>query len=172
MLEFLDAHQAEFWIFVGFALLISEVLLLGLSTIILLFFASGALLTGLLMALGILPESWLAGIAAFGLLSAASTALLWRPLRRLQRGDAAPPEHDRTSDLIGYEFLLGDDIDRNTPSRVSYSGIDWTVRPDPSTPGEAIAANTRVRVTTVDVGVFWVTAADAKGRQRRRRRLF
>ncbi|MDZ7750424.1 MAG: NfeD family protein [Gammaproteobacteria bacterium] len=157
---YIDAHQAEFWIFVGFALVAIETLVLGLASGVLLFGAIGALLTGILMMAGVLPETWTAGIAGFGILAAVSTAVLWRPLMRLQHGRAAPGR-DRTSDLIGYEFTLPGDIDTTRPSSVSYSGITWEVRPDPELAAGAIPGGTRVRVAGVDAGVFWVVRARA-----------
>lgn len=159
---YIDAHQAEFWIFVGFALVAIETLVLGLASGVLLFGAIGALLTGLLMMAGVLPETWTAGIAGFGILAALSSAVLWRPLMRLQRG-RGPPERDRTSDLVGHEFTLAGDIDPTTPSSVSYSGISWEVRPDPELAAGAIPAGTRVRVSGVDAGVFYVVRSQGTG---------
>ena len=157
-LEYVDAHQAEFWVFTGFALLALEVLILGFTSGVLLFGAIGALLTGMLMMSGVLPETWTTGIAGFGILAAVSTAVLWRPLMRLQHHKASP-KRDRTSDLIGYEFMLADAIDSETESSVAYSGITWKVRPDPELAKDAIAAGTRVRVSGVDAGIFYVTRA-------------
>jgi len=157
-LEYVDAHQAEFWVFIGFALLALEVLILGVTSGFLLFGAIGALLTGILMMTGVLPENWTTGIAGFGILAAVSTAVLWRPLMRLQHNKVSP-KRDRTSDLIGYEFMLADGIDAETDSSVAYSGITWKVRPDPELAKDAIAAGTRVRVSGVDAGIFYVTRA-------------
>lgn len=154
-IAYIDGHQAEFWVFVGFALVAIETLMLGLASGVLLFGAIGALLTGLLMMAGVLPETWTAGIAGFGILAGISSAVLWKPLMRLQHGSATPAR-DRTSDLIGHEFTLAGDIDPTTPSRVSYSGITWEVRPDPDLAAGAIPAGTRVRVSGVDAGVFYV----------------
>jgi len=105
--------------------------------------------------LGVLPETWTAGIAGVGIGAAVSSLVLWKPLMRLQHGNQAP-ERDRTSDLIGHEFTLSGDIDHDTPSSVSYSGITWEVRPDRELAQGTIPAGTRVRVAGVDAGVFWV----------------
>lgn len=162
LIEYLDAHQAEFWVFVGFGLLVLELLILGLTSGLLMFGAIGALLTGILMMAGVLPENWTAGISGFGILAGVSAAVLWRPLLRLQRRNVAP-ERDRTSDLIGYEFILSDDIDASTASSIAYSGITWQVRPDPELAEEAMSAGTRVRVSGVDAGVFYVVRATTEG---------
>jgi membrane protein implicated in regulation of membrane protease activity len=158
LIEYVDAHQAEFWVFVGFALLALELLVLGLTSGVLLFGAVGALLTGILMMAGVLPENWATGISGFGILAAVSTAVLWRPLMRLQRRNVAP-KRDRTSDLIGYEFILSGDIDAATESSTAYSGITWKVRPDPELAEGSMAAGTRVRVSGVDAGIFYVVRA-------------
>ncbi|MGD8308287.1 MAG: NfeD family protein [Chromatiales bacterium] len=155
VIAYVDGHQAEFWMFVGFALLAVEALALGFTSGVLLFGSIGALVTGILMALGVLPETWTAGIAGFGIGAAVSSLVLWKPLLRLQHGSQAP-ERDRTSDLIGHEFILADTIDDTTRSTAAYSGITWEVRPDPELCRGGIEAGTRVRVSAVDAGVFYV----------------
>ena len=158
MVSYIQSHQAEFWVFVGFAMLALEAWALGFTSGVVLFGAIGALLTGVLMLVGVLPETWVAGIAGFGILSGASALVLWKPLMRLQH-DHEPPGRDRSSDLIGHEFILREPIDATTESTESYSGITWAVRPDRELGPEAIDAGTRVRVSGVDAGVFWVVPA-------------
>ena len=85
--------------------------------------------------------------------------MLWKPLKWLQ-GDKKPPTQDRTSDLIGYEFILRDRIGDSAESETRYSGVNWRVRLDPELNHGEIEAGSRVRVSGVDVGVFWVTRAD------------
>ena len=152
--EYLNQHQSEFWIVSGFAILILEITLLGLATGVLLFVGLGALATGLLMQFGILPETWLAGLSGFGISSGVITVLLWRPLKRLQGGKA--PRQDRSSDLIGLEFVLAQNIDKQMPGKTRYSGVDWRVEIAPDTDTLSIAAGQRVVVTSVDAGVFRV----------------
>ncbi len=153
--EYINTHQGEFWMFVGFALIVLELWVLGFTSGVALFGAVGALLTGLLMQLGVLPQTWLVGIAGFGLLSAVSAAVLWRPLMWLQR-DHKPPQRDLSSDLIGYRFQLGERIDGTTNSTTKYSGIAWQVQLDPAHGGIVLDAGSWVEVAAVDVGVFWV----------------
>ena len=158
LVAYIDGHQAQFWVFAGFALLALEAWALGFTSGVVLFGAIGALLTGVLMMAGVLPESWAAGIAGFGIGSALSAVVLWKPLMRLQHG-REPPARDRTSDLIGHELVLADDIDATRESSTHYSGVTWKVRPDPELSQGPIPAGTRVRVTGVDAGIFWVTRA-------------
>ena len=154
VIEYINQHQGEFWIAVGFAILILEVILLGLATGVLLFVGLGALATGLMMLMGILPETWLAGFASFGISSAVVTALLWRPLKHLQ--GARTPSEDRSSDLIGLEFVLAQNINKSTPGKTRYSGVDWRVEVAAEAGVESVATGQRVTVVSVDVGVFHV----------------
>ncbi len=154
IIEYINQHQGEFWIAFGFTLLIIEVVLLGMGTGILLFAGLGALVTGLMMLSGILPETWMAGFASLGISSVLVTALLWRPFKRLQ-GDRAPGQ-DRSSDLIGLEFVLMQDISVLETGETRYSGVNWRVEIAPEAKLKAIAAGQQVTVVSVDVGVFRV----------------
>ncbi|HNP26462.1 MAG TPA: NfeD family protein [Nitrosomonas sp.] len=161
LVEYLNQHQGQFWIACGFTILIFEVIFLGLATGVLLFAGLGALITGLMMQLGILPETWLAGLSSFGISSGIITILLWRPLKRLQGGKA--PAKDHSSDLIGLEFVLMQDINLQTAGKTRYSGIDWRVEISSETSIQAMAAGQKVTVTSVDVGVFRVRPSETPG---------
>lgn len=156
MIEYIDMHQPGFWIAAGFALLGAEVLLFGFTTIILLFAGIGALVTGLAMMVGVLPETWIAGVACFGISTGIAGAALWRPLKKLQ--DRSVPRRQQSSDLIGYEFLLEQDVTASSPGLHRYSGVDWRVEPDAGA-GGGLSAGQRVEVTSVDAGLFRVKAA-------------
>ncbi len=153
--NYINSHLAEFWITLGFVLLAVEALLLGFTTIVTLFAGLGALLTGLLMLVGLLPETWLAGIASCGISTGLLSAMLWKPLQRLQ--GSGPARKDSSSDLIGLQFTVDSAITRLKPGRTRYSGIDWKVEIDPESGIEEIAAGTRVTVTSVDVALFRVS---------------
>jgi len=155
MIDYINAHQSGFWIAAGFALLAAEVLLFGFTTIIFLFAGLGALVTGLAMMLGALPETWTAGIACFGISTGITSALLWNPLRRMQ--DSGSPPKQQSSDLIGYEFVLQQDVTTLQPGEHRYSGINWKVELDADA-GNSLSAGQRVMVTSVDAGVFRVRA--------------
>jgi len=154
LIDYLNQNQAQFWMVCGFVILILEVILLGLATGVLLFAGLGALLTGILMQMGFLPEDWLIGFASFGISSGIVTVLLWRPLKRLQ--GSRTPEKDRSSDLIGLEFVLSRDIDIQNPGKTRYSGIDWKVEVSSESGVQSIAAGALVTVAAVDVGIFRV----------------
>lgn len=156
IIDYINQHQGEFWIAFGFTILAIEVLFFAMTTIVLMFSGLGALMTGLMMLAGLLPETWLVGIAGFGINSAIITALLWKPLRHLQGKRA--PKRDQSSDLIGLEFILEQDVKMHVPGKIRYSGVDWRVEidPDPEVEIDVIAAGQRVIVSSVDVGIFRV----------------
>ena len=104
MIAYFQENQHAFWFTVGFVLLAIEIGFLGLASGIVLFSGVGALVTGLLLWLGWLPNNLLAGIASFGISSFVCAIVLWKPLLRMQ--NYKTPAKDNSSDLIGYEFTL------------------------------------------------------------------
>lgn len=153
IVDYIQNHQAEFWVVLGFILLSIEVST-GLVTGILLFASIGSIITGLLILVGILPETWEAGITSTAICSSIATLILWKPLKGLQ--DDNIPKKNTSSDLIGYEFTLEQDINQLTPGKTRYSGIEWKVEIDPDAGIESISASRRVKVSLVDVGKFYV----------------
>ncbi len=154
MVDYINAHMSGFWIALGFALLAAEVLLFGFTTIIFLFAGIGALISGLLMSAGLLPETWIAGTACFGIATGISSAILWKPLKNMQ--DRSTPARKPTSDFVGLEFVLMDDISSTAPGNYRYSGIDWTVEIDSRNETDTINKGERVSVVSVDVGLMRV----------------
>lgn len=153
IVDYIASHQAEFWLVVGFALLAAEVLT-GFTVGVFLFAGLGALVTGGLMSLGALPETWVAGIACTGISTGVITALLWKQLKKLQ-GDR-PIEKDNSSDLIGHTFVIDSDITMTKPGTTNYSGISWKVELDKDAGVDVIEAGKSVTVSSVEVGVFKV----------------
>lgn len=154
MIEYIQTHQAGFWIAIGFMLLAAEVLLFGFTTILFLFAGIGALITGLLMSAGMLAETWIVGVSSFGISTGVVSVLLWRPLRKMQ--DDNVPTQSHSSDLIGYEFVLKSDMSLVNTGDHRYSGVDWKVELDPSAEVDNLSAGQRVVVVSVDAGVFRV----------------
>ena len=157
MIEYIQAHQSGFWIAFGFLLLAAEALIFGFSTIIFLFAGIGALVTGLLMSAGILPETWIAGVAGCGITTGIASVLLWKPMSKLQDNNA--PKQSQTSDLIGYEFVLQHDISLVNIGNHRYSGVDWKIELDTTAGVDSLSAGQRVVVASVDAGIFRVKAA-------------
>jgi len=158
MIEYINSHLSGFWVAVGFLLLVLEALIFGFSTIVFLFAGIGALVTGLLMMGGILPETWVAGISAFGIATGAASAALWKPLRALQErgGEDTRPQ----SDLQGLEFRIEQPLRRGRPGSYRYSGIDWKLELDDRCGEDEIPAGSKVRVVSVAVGRFRVCPAE------------
>ncbi len=152
--EYINSHMSGFWIALGFSLLAAEVLLFGFTTIIFLFAGLGALISGLLMSAGIIPETWVAGTACFGIATGISSAILWKPLMAMQ--NKSVPKQKPSSDIIGLEFVLTKDISTTEPGSYRYSGIDWKVEIDGSSDVDTIAKGERVVVKTVEVGLLRV----------------
>lgn len=156
--DYINNHLAEFFVTIGFLLLIAEVST-GLVSGVFLFGGIGALLTGILMSLGVLPESWLFGLASSGILTGLSAALLWKPLSNLQKSKV--PEKDNSSDLVGLTFYVNSEITTQTPGVHHYSGIDWKVKLDSVSNGLTIQSGNEVEVTSVEVGTFFVSPKKA-----------
>lgn len=155
MIDYIDMHQSGFWIAAGFALLAAEVLLFGFTTIVFLFAGIGAIITGLAMMFGVLPETWTAGIACFGIATGIVSALLWKPLKNLQDNNVPIKQH--SSDFIGHEFVLQQEVTITNPGQHRYSGVDWTVELD-SSAGNRLSAGQKVAVSSIDAGVLRVKA--------------
>ncbi|PCI06637.1 MAG: hypothetical protein COB77_06440 [Gammaproteobacteria bacterium] len=154
MMDYINNHMSGFWIALGFAMLVAEVMLFGFTTIIFLFAGLGALTSGLLMSFGVIPETWIAGTACFGIATGVFGVVLWKPLKALQ--DKAAPPQKPTSDLVGLEFVLMDDISVMSAGSHRYSGIDWKVELDAGSKFDSLAKGKRVIVVSVDVGVMRV----------------
>jgi len=154
MIDYINAHQATFWFILGLAMLAIEVLAFGMASGVLLFAGIGAILTGALMGLGILPATWLAGIAGFAICSSASAVLLWKPLKRIQ--DNTVVSHKPTSDLVGHSFRLEQAISLTSPGKTRFSGIEWRVEIADDAGDEQIDAGEKVEVVSVDAGLFRV----------------
>ena len=157
MVEYFNENQHTFWFVLGFLLLAIEGLVLGLTTGVVLFSGIGALITGALFAFGVLPVSWISGIATFAVSSTAVTALLWKPLKNLQRDRGR--EEDKSSDLIGHSFRLATDIAKDKPGTTRFSGVEWRVELDETSAVDAIGSGERVEVSGVSAGVFRVKPA-------------
>lgn len=150
---YIQQHMAEFWFLVGVALLVLEITS-WLTSGVLLFNGIGAIVTAILLKVGILPDTWIASIASVGFCSAASALMLWKPLKRFQ--DGKPLTKDNSSDLIGYSFVLTEELTALQPGKTRYSGIDWKVILDKHSDKESIPAGQWVVVTSVDAGKMYV----------------
>jgi len=157
VIDYFNANPASFWFLVGFVLLAIEIVAFGFASGVLLFGSIGALITGALLWSGIVPDTWLTGVAVFTLTSMAVAVLLWKPLKSLQSSGKLGA--DRSSDLIGHEFRLLDTVSVTTPGTIRYSGVEWQVQLDADSAVEQLDKGSRVRVSRVSPGVFQVREA-------------
>jgi membrane protein implicated in regulation of membrane protease activity len=141
------------WLFIlGIGLLVIEIAFLGFATFVLFFVGLAMLVTGALMALGVLPEGINIAVIAVSLLSIAAAIVLWKPLKNIQ----SPTEEENIEvGFVGHQFQLDADIAPDQPGSYAYSGIVWVVVSD-----RAIAKATSVKVVQADVGQLTVVSVD------------
>ncbi len=137
-------------LFLGIALLLVDVVLLGFSTFVLFFVGVSLLLSAGLMMLGIVPSTWVAALWLNAILVPAIAALLWRPLKRLQEQKSSEPIHN---DFADHQFVLEGDVDLRGLTKHRYSGIEWSLKSE-----QLIPAGTTVEVERLEVGTLWIKA--------------
>ena len=141
--------MSQWLIFFGIALLIIEIAFFGFATFVLFFVGIAMLLTGGLIALGLLPELLNIAIISVSLLSIASALVLWKPLQKMQSPEN---EDDIEVGFVGHRFQLDSDITPDKPGSYTYSGIDWLIVSE-----APISKGTKVKVVRADVGRLTVT---------------
>lgn len=139
-------------LFLGIALLLVDVVLLGFSTFVLFFVGVSLLVSAGLMMLGVVPSTWVAALWLNALLVPAIAALLWRPLKRLQEQKSSEPIHN---DFADHQFVLDGDVDLRGLTKHRYSGIEWSLKSE-----QLISAGTTVEVERLEVGTLWIKAKD------------
>lgn len=148
---------AQLTIIIGLILLSVETLLLGLSTIVLLAVGIAAIIAGGLAWAGILPETFLSLVSTTGIGAGIITALLWKPLKRLQQNKVEA--NNVHSDFMGLTFILSATLSaQDAPVYVKHSGIQWQLLLDPKSHDQVIPAGSTVKVISVAVGKFTVQA--------------
>ncbi len=147
-MEFITQNLPQTLMVLGVLALIIEVVVLGLSTFIVLFFGLSLFITGLLMSMGILADSMTTALWSNTLITAAISILLWKPLKRMQNNVERKPVN---SDFAELTFVLNQDVTIEGLSTHQYSGISWQLKSK-----QPISAGTQVKVTKKEVGVMWV----------------
>jgi membrane protein implicated in regulation of membrane protease activity len=144
-------NLAESLLIFGILLLVIEVAVLGFSTFVLFFVGCAAVVTAVLLYVGIIPDTGLAAMFSMGLLTALSAVLLWKPLKNMQiQVDTTKAK----GDLVGHSFILVEDVAPGLTPEYHYSGIGWKLKAS-----EHLVAGTKVEVTQADVGVFHIKAS-------------
>ncbi|MEI8632710.1 NfeD family protein [Vibrio sp. PP-XX7] len=153
-MDFFTNNLAQSLFVVGLILLVIEVAVLGFSTFVLFFAGLAAIVTGVLLYLGIIPDSGLSAILSTGILTFIAAVILWRPLQRMQSNVSTKKAQ---GDLVGHRFILQEAVSPTQVGTYHYSGVDWKLIS--LTP---IEAGTRVEVTEAEVGAFHIKAVESE----------
>jgi len=151
-MEYFLAHLAQSFIVLGLILLAIEVLVLGFSTFVLFFIGIGAIATGALMALGIIPETFLNSLLVTAVISTVVALISWKPMKNMQ--NKVGSKHV-SNDMIGYQFILTEDLMIGQRVTHRYSGINWQVKAN-----ERLTAGTEVKIIALEVGLLTVSRVD------------
>jgi len=154
MVEYFTQHMDYFFYALAGICLLVDLSILGISGP-LLFIGVGSLMTGLFISIGFI-EHFRVALVIFAGFSAASAALLWKPLKQFQNKEVGP---ETTSDMVGRIIPASARITK-TDGRVYYSGVEWLARLDASS-DEPIEPETQVEITSVDGTIMMVKAARA-----------
>ncbi|MGK0370820.1 MAG: hypothetical protein ACJAW1_001061 [Glaciecola sp.] len=137
---------------IGIVLLIVEVAVLGFSTFFLLFAGLAAVITSILMWVGLIPETFVYSLVSVSAFTVLFAVLLWKPMVSMQK---SVDTTRATSDLVGYTFVLPEDIIVTAPIEnkpmYNFSGIQWRLESEAD-----IVKGSVVKVWQIDVGVLWV----------------
>lgn len=163
-MDFLSLGQI--FMILGFISLSLEIFLLGLGTVVLLFLGISLVLVGLIahyhdttvFSSMFGASDWIILSIIAVVMTAVLSYIFWKPLKKYQGRQTFNKEN--TSDFIGHTFSLPQDINKNGSNGASgdtvtyrFSGIDWQVVPDCTTP---MKQGTIVKVTRLSAGKMWV----------------
>lgn len=151
-MEYFLAHLAQSFIVLGLILLAIEVLVLGFSTFVLFFIGVGAIATGALIALGVIPETFLNSLLITAIISAAVALISWKPMKKMQNKVELKQVKN---DMVGHQFVLTEDLLIGQTVTHRYSGINWQVKAK-----EQLSAGTEVKIIGVEVGLLTVDRVD------------
>jgi membrane protein implicated in regulation of membrane protease activity len=146
---FSDHHDQFFYCLAGLSFVV-ELTVLGLGGP-LLFFAIASFITGILISIGLI-SGWEAEVFTLGILTAVTTALLWKPLKNFQNSGGGA---DTSSDMIGRTVPAGSEITA-TGGSIRYSGVDWNSRLSKDAVVESIAEGEQCVIASVDGNVMLV----------------
>jgi hypothetical protein len=145
-----NENLGESLFILGLILLSIEVLVLGFGTFVLFFVGLSAIFTAVLIFTESIPNTGLSALSTLAVSTCLSALLLWKSLKKFQ---SKVDDTRAVSDLVGYRFLLVDDVSLESKAIHHYSGIAWKLRSrDP------IMAGTWVEVVQADVGEFTIKA--------------
>ena len=129
------------WLVLGLVLAAAEMASAGGFYII--FFGVGALVVGLLSAVGLAGPVWMQTFL-FSAISIASLALFRSRLLKMMQPDPQAPSVDA---LVGEVAIATEDVAAGSIGKVELRGASWSARNDA---GVIVTRGTRCRVTGVD----------------------
>lgn len=147
-MDYIFSNLPQTLVVLGLLLLVIEVLVLGFSTFFLFFIGIGAIATGVLMSMGLLPETVFNALLATAILSTVVALVSWVPMKRMQNKVESTPVNN---DMIGHQFVLSEELIIGRTVTHRYSGIDWQVKAK-----EQLAAGTEVKIIKMEVGLLTV----------------
>jgi inner membrane protein len=143
----------ETLVIIGLALLIVEILILGFATFIFFFVGVAAILTGLMMYMGVLEHTLISAMTSTAIITVISALLLWKPLKKMQ--NTVDPKN-AANDLIGHQLTAPSTISSTESATYKFSGITWQLTAD-----KEIIAGTQVEVIDTQVGILKVQAVQS-----------
>ncbi|MEN8769901.1 MAG: NfeD family protein [Glaciecola sp.] len=149
-MSWFEQNLAETLFIIGLIILIVEVTVLSFSTIILFMIGAATIITSVTMYIGVISDDLLNALLIIAVLTAILALVLWKPFKGLQNIQENKPV---TSDLVGFTFVLAQDVEPNSVVKYKYSGIDWKLI-SPT----VIRAQTKVKVIAVNVGEWEIIA--------------
>lgn len=151
IIDYFAQHHDQLLYALAAICLLLELGVLGMSGP-LLFIALSCFITGVLVSLGMV-SGWEMELLLVGVLSFASSVLLWKPFKNYQNAKEAP---NTSSDMIGRQLLVVKAISTDAGA-VAYSGIEWQAR---LAAGElaGISQGARAEVVAVDGSLLLVKA--------------
>jgi membrane protein implicated in regulation of membrane protease activity len=147
-MEYILSHLPQTLIVVGLILLAIEVMVLGFSTFVLFFIGIGSIITGALMAMGVIPQTLLMSLLATAIISSFIAIFTWKPMKRMQN-KVEVKQID--NDMIGHQFYLAEELVIGQTISHHYSGITWQVKAK-----DTLAIGTEVKIIKMEVGILTV----------------
>ncbi len=149
-MNWLTHNLAETLFIIGLIILIIEVTVLSFSTIILFMLGAATIITSITMYMGVISANILDATLMIAIVTAVLALILWKPFKQLQN-----TQNDKavSSDLVGFTFILSEELSPGKDVSYKYSGIQWRL-----VSAQTIAAQTKVKVVAVNVGEWEVIA--------------
>lgn len=117
------SQPVYFFLVLGLAAILIEVIVLQLTTFWLLFIGIGALVASLVLYM-IPGIGWVGGWAIFVGSTVATTLVLYKPLRKWQKA----PSPIQGNDARGQKVEVVETISAEKPGKVIWSGTDWEAK--------------------------------------------